>query len=212
MGWMVLRRRWAIFLLVIMTISLIACSSGSDADSSVDGSSGATDAQSSSNVENEFQALFGEDQEIDIGVSCDIVSTDEVKSITGVGKNDKPVGAFDSIDAPGTLICDWAADKSRDVSDQSVVALAGELVTVGFRKLESDTAVEDHIYFLETTHGEYARTTLDEYGRGAYETVDGRLTRIHGMFAIEISVMIDGSEPDFEAVKSLSELIVSRLP
>jgi len=212
MRWLPVVRREALLLSISLTIGMVgmlACSSetvdvvveqpaniSSGTDSSGAGQIAAT-AVSIANV----------------GVFCGIVSTDEVISITGIGQPDKPVSAVDSSAFEYILSCDWAADDMGYVFNRRNVVLAGYLVNVVIMRLGSDEILEDHLVSTESTFEDDPEAPIPEFGEGAYRTARGGLTRVHGMFVLDVSVRVEQSaEGDFEAAQELSDLVVSRLP
>lgn len=147
-----------------------------------------------------------------VGVLCGIVTTDEVISITGIGKPDKPVSAVDSSAFAYILSCDWAADEKGYVFDRDNVVLASLLVSVAVMRLASDEVLEDYLASSELEFEDDPEAFIPELGEGAYRTARGGLTRVHGMFVVDVSVRVDHDDSDFETAKTLSDLVVSRLP
>jgi len=147
-----------------------------------------------------------------VGVFCGIVSTDEVRSITGIGQPDKPVSAVDSSAFEYILSCDWAADEMGYVFNRRNVVLAGYLVNVAITRLASTEALEDYLVSTDLTFEDDPEAPIPEFGEGAYRTAKGGLTRVQGVFVVDVSVRVDHADSDFDAAKTLSDLVVSRLP
>ena len=203
MRWMLVVRRGALLLLISLMIGMLACSSEPsevvvEQPANISPSSGQIVATAVSVAK--------------VGVFCGIVSTDEVVSITGIGQPDKPVSAVDSSAFEYILSCDWAADEKGYVFDRSNVVLAGYLVNVAITRLASDEVLKDYLVSSESTFKDDPEAPIPEFGEGAYRTARGGLTRVHGMFVLDVSTRVDHADSDFEAAKALSELIVSRLP
>jgi|APSaa5957512535_1039671.scaffolds.fasta_scaffold162401_2 hypothetical protein len=213
MRWLPVVRRGALLLLLSLmigslTIGMLACSS-EPSDVVVEQPANISPGSDSSGT---GQSVASAVSMAKIGVLCGVVSTDEVRSITGIGQPDKPVSAVDSSAFEYILACDWGADEKGYVFDRSNVVLAGELVSVAITRLASDEVLEDHIFFSGSTFEDDPEAPISEFGDGAYRTAVGGLTRVQGMFVVDVNVLVNNADSDFEAAKALSELIVSRLP
>ena len=211
MRWLPVVRRGALLLSIILaigTFGMVACSSEpseviAEQPANISPSSDSSDTG---------QSVGPAVSVAKIGVLWGVVSTDEVRSITGIRQPDKPVSVVDSSAFEYILACDWGSDEKGYVLDRSNVVLAGELVSVAITRLASNEVLADHIFFSDSIFEDDPEAPIPEFGEGDYHTAIGGLTRVHGMFVLDVNVLIKQNEDDFEAAKALSELIVSRLP
>lgn len=208
MRWMPVVRRGVFVPLIFLTIGMLACSS-EPTEVAVEQPANISPGTTSSVAD---QIVPTAVSVANVGVFCGIVSTDEVRSITGIGEPDKPVSAVDSSAFAFILSCDWAADELGYVFDRSNVVLAGYLVSVAISRLDSDDDLEDYLISLDSTFEDDPEASIPEFGDGAYRTARGGLTRVHDMFVVDVSARVDNADSDFEAAKELSGLVVSRLP
>lgn len=208
MDWILIVRRGALLLLISLTAGMLACSSEL-VDVAPEQPANLSPGSDSSGT---GQSVVPASSVANIGVLCGVVSTDEVRSITGIGQPDKPVSAVDSSAFEYILACDWGADEKGYAFDRSNVVLAGELVSVAITRLATAEVLEDHLFFSDSIFEDDPEAPIPEFGEGAYRTAIGGLTRVQGMFVLDVNVLVEQADSDFEAAKELSELIVSRLP
>jgi len=211
MRWLPVVRRGALLFSISLTVVMLACSSEST-EVTAEQPANISPGSASSGV---GQIAATAVSVAKVGVFCGIVSTDEVRSITGIGQPDKRVSAVDSSAFEYILSCDWAADDKGYVFNRRNAVLAGYLVNVAIMRLTSAEALEDHLVSSESTFEDDPEVFIPEFGDGAYRTAKGGLTRVHGMFVmfvVDVSVRVDHAASDFEAAKTLSDLVVSRLP
>jgi hypothetical protein len=201
-------RRGALLFSISLTIGMLACSSEPTEVAAEQPANISPGSDSSSSGQSAATAV----SIAKVGVLCGIVSTDEVISITGIGKPDKPVSAVDSSAFEYILSCDWAADEKGYVFDRDNVVLASLLVSMAVMRLASDEVLEDYLASSDLEFEDDPEAFIPEFGEGAYRTARGGLTRVHGMFVVDVSVRVDHGDSDFEAAKTLSDLVVSRLP
>ena len=208
MRWMPVVRRGALLFSISLTIGILACSSEPTEVAAEQPANISPGSDSSSTGQIAATAV----SIAKVGVLCGIVTTDEVISITGIGQPDKPVSAVDSSAFAYILSCDWAADEKGYVFDRNNVVRASLLVSVAVTRLASDEVLEDYLASSDLEFEDDPEAFMPEFGEGAYRTARGGLTRVHGMFVVDVSVRVDHGDSDFEAAKTLSDLVVSRLP
>ena len=208
MRWMPVVRRGTLFFSISLMIVMLACSSESTEVASEQPANISPGSASSGAGQIAATAV----SVAKVGVFCGIVSTDDVRLITGIGQPDKPVSAVDSSAFEYILSCDWAADEKGYVFNRRNVVLAGYLVNVAIMRLTSDEILEDYLASSDLEFEDDPEAFIPEFGEGSYRTARGGLTRVHGMFVVDVSVRVDHADSDFEAAKALSDLVVSRLP
>jgi len=195
---------------VFLLIGLVACSSAEIVitDQSSSGNS-SNDTDSTSNTDSDLPSSSSSDASLG-DVACNIVSTDEIISIVGVGNDEQRVETTGAVTLDN-LYCEWSSKGSRNVPNQGDQGLSDALVTVRWMPITGPKDLDDHMLRKEINLENDPNAALPEYGEGAFRTGFGALKRVNGSYIFEVMVIIDRTDGDLAAAKALSELINSRL-